>query len=170
MSLHRSGSLTMRMASRTRPICACAGAFPSTFRRPGRPRADRPAPRTALPRPTTAPWHRNSGRLRGETRRRQARLPRLPRARRRHKVPRPLRPALGQHPAPGVAAGDEHNLDAVFGLAPGQRRNLQTAGRLPKNRRTLSTRWLFVSAFIYPKGLCPPLNSFAVSSMIGLIV
>ena len=41
-----------------------------------------------------------------------------------------FRPALGQDPAAGVAAGDEHDLDAVVGLAPRQRGDLQAAGRL----------------------------------------
>ena len=30
-----------------------------------------------------------------------------------------LRPTLGKHPSAGIAAGDQHDLDAVAGIAPG---------------------------------------------------
>ena len=125
----RSGSLSMRAACCgvthlrwrwRRSFHLSATASTSSGKR---------ALRRELPRRSRAPWRRNSGRLRGGKRSRTGRLLRRLRGRLPRKDLPPLRPPLWQDPAAGVAAGDEQHLDAALCLSPGQRRDLEAAGR-----------------------------------------
>ena len=133
---------------------------------------DRPAPRTAPPRRTTAPWHRNSGRPRWrETAPDRPASSPASRAAASYSSSPPSGQPLGrtQRPVSRLVISMISTPSSV--LRHGKAATCRRQGALPNSRRTLSTRWLLVSCIHERQmGNVPSSDSFAALIIVRLIV